>query len=85
MELSEPITLRLPVDVLADIERVAGACDRTRSWAMVRALGNYLNQSGEGGHILSIIAGREEAASGGGHDIDDVIAELDAIVLRDDT
>jgi predicted transcriptional regulator len=78
IELSDPVPVRLPVDVLADIEKVAAATDRTRSWVMVRALKLYL--AGEGADILAILRGREEAAQGGGHDADDVIAELDEII-----
>ncbi len=33
-----------------------------------------------GAQILKLVAGREEVAQGGGHDIDAVIAELDGIV-----
>ena len=43
-ELSDPISLRLPMDVLTAIEQVATATDRTRSWVIVRALKRYLNR-----------------------------------------
>ena len=78
IELSAPIPVRIPVDVLADIEKIAAATDRTRSWVMVRALRFYL--AGEGADILAVLRGREEAARGGGHDIDDVVAEMDEII-----
>lgn len=84
-ELSDPITLRLPLDVLSDIERVAGACERTRSWVMVRAMKFYLASHGEGGQVLSIVRGREEADAGGGHDFDEVMAEIEAMIQGDDT
>lgn len=77
-ELSDPIALRIPVDVLNDIEKIAAASERTRSWVMVRALRLYL--AGEGADCLGILRGREEAAAGGGHDADDVLAELNEIV-----
>ena len=57
-ELSDPITLRLPVDVLDAIERIGRASDRTRSWVMVRALRLYL--AGEGADILAIAKGLEQ-------------------------
>src|SRR5258708_7623012 len=50
VELSDPISLRLPVDTLAAIEQVAKATDRTRSWVIVRALRRYLLT--EGAQIL---------------------------------
>lgn len=77
-DLSDPITIRVPLDVLEDIERVAGAIDRTRSWVMVRALKLYL--AGEGEEVLSLLRAREQNADDGGHDADQVMAELDAIV-----
>jgi predicted transcriptional regulator len=77
-ELSAPIPVRIPIDVLADLEKIAGAIDRTRSWVMVRAMKLYL--AGEGADILAILRGREEAARGGGHAIEDVLAEMDQII-----
>jgi len=77
-ELSDPLTMRLPVDVLRDIESIAKASDRSRSWVIVRALKYYLG--GEGHEVLDIIRAREELANGGGVDADELIAELEAIV-----
>jgi predicted transcriptional regulator len=76
-ELSDPIALRIPLDVLAQIEAVAAATERTRSWIMVRALRYYLG--GEGSEILAAIQGSRQIAEGNSHDMDEVIAELDAI------
>jgi predicted transcriptional regulator len=78
VELSDPIAIRVPMDVLADIERVAAGIDRTRSWVMVRALRLYLASEGE--EVLSLLRAREQHAADGGHDADDVMKELDAIV-----
>jgi predicted transcriptional regulator len=76
-ELSDPIALRIPLNVLAQIEAVAAATERTRSWVIVRALRYYLG--GEGSEILAAIEGRRQIAEGKSHEMDDVIAELDAI------
>lgn len=76
--LSDPITLRLPLDLLAEIEAVAGACERSRSWVMVRALKAYLAQ--EGREILEIKQARKAVADGQGTDADDVLVELDTIL-----
>ncbi len=76
--LSAPLTLRLPVDVLNDIEKIAAASDRTRSWVIVRALKSYL--ASEGSDILAIVKGREQIADGDVHDMDDVLKEIEAIV-----
>ena len=77
-ELSNPVALRLPVDVLDKIEAIAETCERTRSWVIVRALKLYL--LGEGDEILAIRQGREQIAAGQSHDLDDVLQELEAIV-----
>ena len=77
-ELSDPIALRIPTDVLADLERIAEASERTRSWVMVRAFRYYL--VGEGADILAVIQGRREIAEGKVHDMDDVLREIEGIV-----
>lgn len=76
--LSGPIPLRVPVDVLADIEKIAEASDRSRSWVMVRALRLYL--ASEGADILNVVKGREAIAAGDDHDMDDVLGEIEEIV-----
>lgn len=45
-QLSNPITLRVPADILAEIEEIADVCERTRSWVFVRALKSYLATEG---------------------------------------
>ncbi|GGF85514.1 hypothetical protein GCM10007301_51750 [Azorhizobium oxalatiphilum] len=79
-DLSDPIPVRLPRDVLADIEAIAKVSDRTRSWVMVRALRLYL--AGEGADILAAAQGQEEMAAGKGHAMDDVLAEVEAIIRK---
>lgn len=76
-ELSDPIALRLPTDVLSDIEAVARTSEITRSWVIVRALKAYM--AGEGREILEIARARQAVDAGAGDDLDDVIAEVEAI------
>ena len=71
--LSDPITLRIPEDVLADIETIAQATERSRSWVIVRALRTYLQQ--EGAEILAYRQGLEEVAAGQVEDIDQVLED----------
>jgi predicted transcriptional regulator len=73
--LSDPIALRVPADILADIERIARVSDRTRSWVIVRALKAYL--ASEGADVLAVAKGRDEIAQGQSHDLDDVLDELE--------
>lgn len=79
-EVSDPITLRLPLDIFDDVQKIADGSDRTRSWVIVRALKYYLAREAEGGICLSVLRGREEASAGGGRDAEDVLAELDEII-----
>ena len=76
--LSQPITMRLPQDVLAEIEEIAAACDKTRSWVFVRALKSYL--ASEGREVLELAEARKQIDNGESFDLDDVIAEVDDIV-----
>ncbi|THV14187.1 CopG family ribbon-helix-helix protein [Rhizobium rhizophilum] len=77
-KLSDPITLRLPLDLLAEIQAVADACERSRSWVMVRALKAYMAQ--EGREIEEMAEAQKATASGEGIDADDVLTELDAVI-----
>ncbi|OBZ95998.1 CopG family transcriptional regulator [Pararhizobium polonicum] len=77
-DLSDPLTMRLPLDVLVEIEEIAAVCERSRSWVFVRALKSYL--AAEGKEILDIAKARKEMAAGDAFDLDDVAAEVEAIV-----
>ncbi|MBY5475282.1 ribbon-helix-helix protein, CopG family [Rhizobium leguminosarum] len=76
--MSESVTLRIPVDVLSDIEAIADATERSRSYIIVRALRTYLLN--EGADIFAAIKGREQIAAGEHEDLDDVIADMDRII-----
>ncbi|MCD2181085.1 MULTISPECIES: CopG family ribbon-helix-helix protein [Rhizobiaceae] len=77
-ELSDPITMRLPLDVLAEIEEIAAVCERSRSWVVVRALKSYL--AAEGREIVALAKARRDIDDGRGSDLDEAIEELDAII-----
>ncbi|UJW76567.1 CopG family ribbon-helix-helix protein [Rhizobium sp. SL42] len=77
-ELSDPITVRLPLDLLAEIEDIAAICERSRSWVLVRALKSFL--AAEGREIIELDKARRDVGAGLGVDLDDVIDEVDAIV-----
>ena len=79
--LSDPIAIRVPVDILADIEKIAETTERSRSWVIVRALKYYLLN--EGADVLEIRLGLEDIAAGRTHDADEVFAELDRLSQDD--
>lgn len=76
--LSDPVPVRLPLEMLGELERIAIASDRTRSWVIVRALKLYL--AGEGGEVLAVLNARDQVAAGDVHDFDAVLDEVDAII-----
>jgi len=75
--LSDPIAIRVPVDILADIEKIAETTERSRSWVIVRALKYYL--LAEGADVLEIRLGLEDIAAGRTVDADEFLAELDRL------
>ena len=79
--LSDPIALRLPVDVLKDIETIAATSEHSRSWVMVRAMRYYLLN--EGADILEIAQGLQDVKDGKVHDLDTVLSELDRLAEDD--
>src|SRR5260370_31953858 len=44
--LTSHVSLRVPNDVIEAFDRIAGALERPRSWVMLRALRQYLEQEG---------------------------------------
>lgn len=81
IELSDPISLRLPKDLLVQIERIAETTERSRSWVIVRALKRYM--ATEGADVLAIMEGMEQVKRGDVHDLDDVIREMEEIISAD--
>jgi predicted transcriptional regulator len=79
--LSDPIALRLPEDILKDIERIAKATERTRSWVIVRALKYYL--AAEGKDVLDVLKGEQQIADGEFEDAERLMDELVALSKHD--
>jgi predicted transcriptional regulator len=79
--LSDPITLRVPQDILDDIEKIAQTADRSRSWVIVRALKYYL--MAEGSELLEIAEARRQVADGKVMEFDELLTEIDALNAAD--
>lgn len=75
---SESVTLRIPSEIVASIETIAEATDRSRSYIIVSALRTFLLN--EGADVLAAARGRDQIASGDFEDIDAVIADMDKIL-----
>ena len=72
--LTDPLTIRLPVDILAEIEMIAQTTERSRSWIIVRALKSYLQN--EGADILAYRQGMQDVENGDVSEMDDVLEDL---------
>jgi predicted transcriptional regulator len=72
------ISLRVPSNMLADFDRIAAAMERDRSWVILRAMKAYLE--GDGADILEEIQGIEQLDRGESHDLEDVLAEAEAMI-----
>ncbi|HYP38612.1 MAG TPA: ribbon-helix-helix protein, CopG family [Stellaceae bacterium] len=79
---STPISIRVPLDVLEKLDKIASAIDRPRSWICLRALRQYL--ADEGAEILDVQEGIAQLDRGESVPLDDVIAELEEVVGRTD-
>jgi len=75
---TESVTVRIPNEVNSDLEKIAEATDRSKSYIIVRALKIYLMN--EGADILNAVKGREQIAEGDCEDIEDVIADMERII-----
>jgi predicted transcriptional regulator len=77
---SIPVSLRLPADLIETLDKIAAALERSRSWVMLRALRQYI--ADEGQEVLDVQEGIAEAERGEMVPIEDVLAEMDAIIAR---
>jgi len=76
--LTTHVTLRVPADVVEAFDRLAKVLDRPRSWVMVRALRNYLEE--EGAEVFEDAAALAELDRGETIAAEDVIAEMRDII-----
>lgn len=78
LKKTESVILRVPSDILASIQAIAEATDKSTSNIIVRALRTYLLN--EGADVLAAVRGREQIAAGNFEDIDDLVADVDKII-----
>ena len=75
-----PISIRVPADVIATLDKVAAILERPRSWVILRAIRQYL--ADEGQEVFDVQEGIEEAERGEVVDFDEVMAGLDEIIAQ---
>jgi len=77
---STPISVRVPMDLLEKLDKIAAAIDRPRSWVCLRALRQYL--ADEGAEILDVQEGIAQLDQGESAAFDDVMTELTEVVAN---
>lgn len=75
---TDSVTVRIPSDILADIDRIAESTERSRSYIILRALKTYLLN--EGADIIATIEARAELNAGEHEDFDAVLAEMERMI-----
>ncbi len=77
---SSHVSLRVPDDVVQAFERLAAALDRPRSWVMLRALRQYLED--EGAELAEDIESLAELDRGEVVSAEDVRQRVEEIITR---
>ncbi len=72
------VSLRLPIPLVSEFDRIAAILERDRTWVMQKALSRYL--AAEGAEILQDAQGLDELDRGESVDLDDVLDKARAIV-----
>ena len=74
------ISLRIPADMSDHFSRIAAALDRDRTWVMLRAYRQYLEN--EGADILQDAEGLAALDRGDGTDFDEVMDEAATVITQ---
>jgi len=79
--MSTDVSLCIPSDLIEAFDHIAAALDRPRSWVMVRALREYLEE-GEGAEIAEDIESLAELDRGEAVPFEDVRRRVKEIIAR---
>lgn len=74
------VSLRLPAEMHEAFGKIADALERDRTWVMLRAFRQYLEN--EGGDVLREAEGLAALDRGEGVDFDKVMDEVDDIIAQ---
>jgi predicted transcriptional regulator len=77
---SAPISLRIPSDLLQKLDRIAAIVERPRSWVLLRAIRQFLDDEGQ--EILDVQEGIEQLDRGEGIPFDQVMDELRDMIAK---
>lgn len=73
------VSARLPQELIAQADTLAKALKRSRTWVIEEALRAYVDTEAE--FLAAVQQGREDIAAGRYVELDDLDAELDAIIV----
>ena len=79
--LSSHVSLRVPSDLIEAFDRLAAALERPRSWVMLRALRQYLDE-GEGAEIAEDIESLAELDRGETVSSEELHQRVEEIIAR---
>jgi predicted transcriptional regulator len=77
---SSHVSLRIPNDLIAAFDKLAAALDRPRSWVMVRALSQYLED--EGAEIFQDLESIAELDRGESAPLEESLRKVRTIVAK---
>jgi predicted transcriptional regulator len=74
------ISLRVPAELVEAFDTIAKGMERDRSWVMLRALKQYLEE--EGAEVMAELEGLASAERGELVDFDEVMMEAEEIIRQ---
>jgi predicted transcriptional regulator len=77
---SIPVSLRVPVDLIETLDKIAATLERSRSWVMLRALRQYI--ADEGQEVLDVQEGIAELDRGEGIPFEEAMAQWEEIIAK---
>ena len=79
---SSHVSLRVPNDIIAAYDKLAAALERPRSWVMLRALRQYLEEDGEGAEIFEDLESLAELDRGEMAPFEETLRRVEEIIAN---
>lgn len=79
---SSHVSLRVPNDLIAAYDRLAAALERPRSWVMLRALRQYLEEDGEGAELFEDLESLAELDRGEIAPFEETLRRVEEIIAN---
>lgn len=79
---SSHVSLRVPNDLVEAYDKLAAALERPRSWVMLRALRQYLEDDGEGAEIFEDLESLAELDRGEMAPFEETLRRVEEIIAN---